>query len=204
MSPPVGPTGLPELCDGSGPPAWHLTASVAYLGSTIEMDEDVAIRETVVTATLGHFVTPRLGWSVSAGAVVDGEIQDEDIRGGATLAGAVSYLALYEKKRRLRPFVSLSASLGTALIRAGGDTYSAWDARGGVTVGKTLGDVVVPYATARVFGGPVFWRGDTGGDRYHVTAGLGAILRLPSRISVTLEALPLGERSGTAAIGGRF
>lgn len=172
------------------------------MATTIVMDTDVALRETAVTATVGHFVTPRVGWSVTAGAVVDGTIDGEDVRGGATLAGAVSYLAVYERKRR--PFVSFSASLGTALLRAGGDTWSAWDARGGAMLGKTLFDLVVPYAAVRVFGGPVFWRGDSGGDRYHVTAGLGVILRLPARLSLSIEAMPLGERSASAAFGTRF
>ena len=202
MSPPVGPTGLPETCDGTSPPAWQLTAAFARMATTIEMDEAVALDELVVTATLGRFVTPRLGWSVTAGAVVEGTVADEDIRSGATLAGAVNYLALFETARR--PFVSLSLSVGTALLRAGGDRYSAWDARGGVTVGKTFGGLVVPYVAARVFGGPVYWRGDSGGDRYHVTGGGGFVVRFRSRVSVSFEAMPLGERSGTAAVGGLF
>lgn len=209
MSPPVGPTGLPEMCDGSGPPTWQLTVAVDRMATTIVMDQDVALRETAVTATIGHFVTPRLGWSVTAGAIVEGSIEDStgetSVRGGATLAGAASYLAVYEKKRHsYRPFVALSASLGTALLRAGGDSWSAWDARVGAMVGKTFFERLVPYAAVRVFGGPVFWRGDTGGDRYHVTAGLGLILRLPARISISLEGMPLGERSASAAIGTRF
>ena len=202
MSPPVGPTGLPEMCDGSGPPTWQLTAAADTMATTIGFSADVALRETAVTATLGHFVTPRFGWSVTAGAVVAGSIDDADVRGGATLAGAVNYLAVYEKKRR--PFVSLSASVGTALLRADDHTWSAWDARGGAMLGKTVLGVLVPYAAARVFGGPVFWKHDVGGDRYHVTAGLGLILRLPARLSFGLEAMPLGERSASAAVGGRF
>jgi hypothetical protein len=202
MAPPVGPTGLHETCDGKSPPAWQLTAAFARMATTIEMDEAVAIDEIVVTATLGRFITPRMGWSVTAGAIVEGTVAGEDIRSGAALAGALNYLAVFEKPRR--PFVSLSLSIGTVLLRAGGDLYSAWDARGGVTVGKTIGERVVPYLAARGFGGPVYWRGDSGGDRYHVTAGGGFVFRFRSRVSVSFEIMPLGERSGTAAVGGLF
>jgi len=202
MAPPVGPTGLPETCDGSGAPAWQFSVAYALMATTIVMDEDIVVREIVVSATLGRTVTPRIGWSVTAGAIVDGTVDGEDIGGGAALSGAVNYLAVYETRRR--PFVALSASLGTALMRAGGGLYSAWDGRGGVMVGKTFGGFLVPYGTVRGFGGPVYWRGDAGGDRYHVTAGLGFVVRLRSRTTISFEALPLGERSATAAIGGRF
>ena len=207
MSPPVGPTGLPEMCDGSGPPTWQLTAAVDAMSTTIVLDQDVDLREVAVTATLGHFVTPRSGWSVTAGAVVDGSIDDCDVHGGATIAAAVNYLAVYEKKRR--PFVSLSASLGTALLRAEADdgrthTWSAWDARVGGIVGKTLFDVLVPYAAVRVFGGPVFWRGEVGGDRYHVTAGLGLMVRLPARLTLSNRGDAARRASASAAFGGRF
>jgi hypothetical protein len=211
MTPPVGPTGLPEDCDGSSPPSWQVTGAVATMATTIVFDADVAIRETVVTATAGHFATPRLGWSVTAGGVVQGSVDHRDVRGGATLAGALTWLAVYERGRR--PFVATSLSLGALVLRAVADdntarTLSAWDVRGGAMVGKTFAGVIVPYAAVRVFGGPVFWRlagkGVVGGDRYHVTAGLGLVLRLPARLSVSLEGMPLGERSAAGAIGWRF
>jgi len=80
--------------------------------------------------------------------------------------------------------------------------------RGGVIVGKTFAKRIVPYAAARVFGGPVYWFRDgasaTGSDRYHVTAGLGVIARLPKRLDVTLELMPLGEQSATAGVTWHF
>ena len=211
MTPPVGPTGLPEDCDGSSPPSWQVTGAVAAMATTIVFGAEVALRETVVTATLGKFATPRVGWSLTAGGVVGGTIDDRPVRGGGTLAGALTWLAVYE--RGARPFVSASLSLGALVLRAIADddshrTLSAWDVRAGAMVGKTFAGRVVPYAAVRVFGGPVFWRlagkGVVGGDRYHVTAGLGLVLRLPARLSVSLEGMPLGERSAAGAIGWRF
>lgn len=133
------------------------------------------------------------------------------MHGGATLAAAVSWLPVYE--RGARPFVALTASLGTSLVRATADdgstrTWSAWDLRGGAMVGKTFAGHVVPYVAARVFGGPVFWHragaSVTGSDRYHVTAGAGLTLRLPARLDVSLEAMPLGEQSASGAVTWRF
>ena len=202
---------MPERCDGHAPPTWQVTAAVDALSTTIEAGAPLALREATVTATLAHFAHPRLGWSITAGGVVGGSIDGRPMHGGATLAAALSWLPVYEGARR--PFVAVTASLGTALARATADdgrshTWSAWDLRGGVMVGKTLAGHVVPYLAARVFGGPVFWyrasASVTGSDRYHVTAGAGLTLRLPARLELTAEAMPLGEQSASGAVTWRF
>jgi hypothetical protein len=168
---------------------------------------DIALRETSVTATVGNFATPRLGWSVTAGGIVAGSIEGRDVHGGGALGASLSWLPVYESARR--PFVGFSASLGTALIRGTADDgssrlWSAWDLRAGALAGKTFFGRIVPYAAARVFGGPVYWHnggaGVAGSDRYHVTAGLGLTVRLPARLDVTLEAMPLGEQSATVGL----
>ena len=171
----------------------------------------IPLRETAATLTIGDFPTARFGWSVTAGGIVTGSIDGRDVRGGGTLGGSATWLAVYE--RAARPFVAVSASLGTALIRGVADdgsthAWSAWDLRGGAIVGKTFAGRLVPYLAARAFGGPVFWhRGtasETGTDRYHVTVGLGVTVRMPARFDVTLEVMPLGERSATAGLTWHF
>ncbi|MEO7731386.1 MAG: hypothetical protein ABIY55_10465 [Kofleriaceae bacterium] len=175
--------------------------------TTIVFDDAVSLHETAVTATIGHFATARLGWSITAGGIVAGAIEGRDVHGGATLGASASYLAVYEGPTR--PFLGVSATLGTALLRGTADDgarhwWSAWDLRAGAIVGKTFAKRWVPYAAARAFGGPVFWRragaSTTGGDRDHVTAGLGLIVRLPARVDLTVEAMPLGEQSATAGV----
>jgi hypothetical protein len=174
-------------------------------------DTRIPLRETATTLTIGHFATPRFGWSVTAGGIVAGSVDGRDFRGGATLGGSVAWLPVYE--RPSRPFVAGSASFGTALIRtiAGDGTarsWSAWDVRAGAIVGKTFLGRLVPYLAARVFGGPVFWyrqgASAIGSDRYHVTVGLGLTLRLPARFDATLEVMPLGEQSATAGVSLHF
>ncbi len=64
------------------------------------------------------------------------------------------------------PFVLLTsmASYSAAKTQLDGTNeralYEAFDLRLGTIVGATLWDTIRPYAAARVFGGPVFWRYD--------------------------------------------
>jgi hypothetical protein len=199
---------LPAQCDGSEPPTWQVTGSVSGFSTQIVFDGvRVPVEQLAATATVGHFGSPRLGWSVSAGGIVAGRVEDRDVSGGGTVSGTLSWLPVYESATR--PFVAMTASLGAAFVRALADdgmqhSWSAFDARGGVTVGKTLARRWVPYASARGFGGPVFWHHAgadvTGGDRYHVTVGAGLIVRLPRTVDVTVEVMPLGERSAAAGV----
>ncbi len=198
---------MPEDCDGSAPPTWQVTGSVAGFSTTIVFDAmDVDVEQLAVTATVGHFATPRLGWTASAGGIVAGRIADRDISGGATVAGTINWLAVYEGA--LHPFVAVTGSLGTSYVRATADdmhrrSWWAFDGRAGAMVGKTFAEHWVPYAAARVFGGPVFWTlggdGVVGSDRYHVTLGGGLVVRLPHHADISVELMPLGEQS--AALG---
>jgi hypothetical protein len=206
VSQPVGPTGLPGQCDGGEPPTWQVSGTVSGFSTDIDFGSTrLSVQQLAATASVGNFPSPRLGWSVTAGGVVAGKIGDADISSGATASGTVSWLPVYE--RPSRPFVAVTASLGVGFARAPVDqmahSWWAFDARGGVAVGKTLADHWVPYLAARAFGGPVLWRiagaDVTGNDRYHVTLGAGLTVRLPRSLDVTLEGMPLGERS--AALG---
>jgi hypothetical protein len=186
---------------------WQVTASLSAFSTQIEFDgARVDVEQAAATASLGSFASPRLGWSASVGGILAGRIDGRDVQGGATAGGSLSWLPIFESARR--PFVALTASASAAFASATGDDeerHSWWalDLRGSVTVGKTVAGRWVPYVSARTFAGPVFWTraGErvTGSDRYHVTLGAGLIVRLPSGVDVTAEAMPLGEQS--AALG---
>lgn len=160
------------------------------------------INELATTASIGHFSSPRFGWTVSAGGILGGEIDHRDITGGGALAAQVSWLPVYEGENH--PFVAFTGTASWAYARAAADDdkmhgWSAGDFRGGVTVGKTFADIFVPYVSGRGFGGPVYWMHDgqqiLGNDRYHYTFGAGLVVRLPANFEASIEAMPIGEKS---------
>lgn len=84
----------------------------------------------------------------------------------------------------------------------------ALDLRLALTVGKTFWGVLSPYASARAFGGPVFWRyrdeSLTGGDKYHFQLAAGVATALPRGFDVFVDGSPLGERALTMGLGKSF
>lgn len=167
----------------------------------------VSVEQRAATASVGKFESPRFGWSVNAGGVLDGQIEGRDISGGGFVLGTVTWLPIYE--REVRPFVAFNGSAGVSVVRAQADdlmthSWVAIDTRIGVTVGKTFAGRWVPYLAARAFEGAAFWHraGEdsmVGGDRYHATLGGGLVVRLPGNVDLAAEGMPLGEKS--AAVG---
>ncbi len=200
---------MPTDCDGSTPSGWRLSGTFARSSSEIEFgDRRVPFAFTTATAAVSRFATPRAGWVVSASGILDGEIDERDLVGGAGLGAALTYLPLYETERR--PFVAFSGNASFAFARAGADdgetrTWLGGDLRAGVMAGKSFFEgKLVLHLAARAFGGPVRWRLEgervTGGDRYHVTFGGGLSLHVNQRLSLAVEAMPLGEQSYAAGI----
>lgn len=169
---------------------------------------DVPFQFFTATASFGKFATPRWGWIVSASGVLDGEIEERDVKGGGGAGAAFTYLPVYEKERR--PFVAVTGNASVALVRAVADdsetrSWLAVDFRFGGMVGKSFyeGKLMV-HAAARGFGGPVSWRRAnedvTGGDKYHVTAGAGLSLQPTQQLTISVEAMPLGEQTYAAGV----
>jgi hypothetical protein len=198
---------MPQSCDGSEPKPWSVGASASGFDTDIIFDgHAVHTRQFATSVSVGRSTTPRWSWAVTGSYVPDGTIENRDVIGGAALGVSASYLQLYERARR--PFIAFSGSAGVAQVRAVADDgsvqqWTAGDVRAGVAAGKTFGPVV-PYAAARVFGGPVFWhRGGAsvvGGDSHHITLGGGLTVRLPASMDFTAEIMPLGERSFAAGL----
>ncbi len=213
MSPPVGPTGLPYECDGdSGQKSWRAGASGGAFATTIvfEGDRNVDIEQASVSATLGYQISTRTGVVGTAGGILGGTVDhgaEGDIGSGVVASVSATYLALFETEKR--PFVLGSMTFGHSRTSAVSDDmqrhdWTAFDLRAGVMVGKTISDNFVPFASARVFGGPVSWQlgGEdvVGSDKYHYTVGLGATFRIPGKLDLFAEVLGLGEQS--ASVGG--
>ncbi|HUS67701.1 MAG TPA: hypothetical protein VMZ28_24365 [Kofleriaceae bacterium] len=197
---------MPETCDGSEPLSpWGVGASAGWFDTEIVFDRDVSMQALTTMALVAYQPSPTLGAAVGLGAVVDGTIAGGDISPGPAASGSISLLALRETERR--PFVlaglSVSASRASARSTDGEEhTLTAMDLRLGISSGKTFG-WITPYAAARGFAGPVGWHLDgeaaTGSDAHHYTVGAGAVMRAGRRLELSVEVMPLGERSGTAA-----
>ncbi len=148
----------------------------------------------------------KLTLSGSVGGLFQGRLStaDQTFRLGPGIAAsfAVSYFALEQLK--FRPFIMVSGSLAVSAVMAQPTNYFAGDVRASIASGYTFFDRLTTYLTARVFGGPVFWKGSTGTDLYHVQLGIGAVVGLPGNIDVSAEIVPLGEQRISAGVGLSF
>jgi hypothetical protein len=194
-------------------PRWSLGAVSLYSASALRFRHGphVEIERAAVLGLASYAPTARLRLQLSAGASISGQLNlpngAHDFLPGPTGALAVSYRFLED-----RPFVILSGVLSAFTARtqrradhADSARYTAFDLRLGVAVGATFFEMLSPYAVARVFGGPVFWRYQGkaigGTDVYHFQLGAGTALRLWRRLDVFVEGAVLGEigLSGGAA-----
>jgi hypothetical protein len=194
-------------------PRWSLGAVSLYSASALRFRHGphVEVERAAVLGVASYAPTARLRLQLSAGAAVSGQLKlpngAHDFLPGPTGALAVSYRFLED-----RPFVVLSGVLSAFTARtqrradhAESARYTAFDLRLGVAVGATFFEMLSPYAVARVFGGPVFWRYQGkaigGTDVYHFQLGAGAALRLWRRVDLFVEGIALGEigLSGGAA-----
>ena len=177
---------------------------------------EAAIERHAVVVTGELRVTPRLSVQIGSGAAPAGSLAvagtTHSIGPGWLLFTALSYRLLDGQGRA--PFVLASVSFATSSARTVDDRdptaathIYAFDARAGVTVGKTFFNAVSPYVAGRVFGGPVLWKfrgqDQTGSDRYHYQPAVGAVLSL-GRADVYAEWAFAGERSLGAGAGMSF
>jgi hypothetical protein len=155
-----------------------------------------------VSGSLEWRATKTWTFQFAAGGAFDGHLGTTSLGGGGTASVAASWLVLEQAK--WWPFVQLSASISASLAQASPTLYSAFDARLGVVAGYTLWERFTPYLTARVFGGPVYFAGQTGSDLHHYQVGVGFVVGLPKGFDVSAELVPLGEQRVTASVGYSF
>jgi hypothetical protein len=162
------------------------------------------LSETAFVGTIDYRFRERWTFEAGAGAIMGGNILadrvNHTIYPGWMLSAGASYLAL--KPNGWVPFVlaSLSASFSSAATLTQTQTVGlkAGDFRLGVTAGHTFAERWTPYLTARLFGGPVWWRINDhdvfGGDAYHYQVGAGLVVALPYNFDLSFEVVPLGEQ----------
>jgi hypothetical protein len=201
-------------------PRWHVGSSAVFTSTALRFDGDLRAEETrfAVLALVAYAPTAHVTLHAGAGAALGGSLGlpdgSHEFLPGPALALGASWRVVDGA-----PFVVLSSQLTSLLstTRAPGAAesgvtsttgYEAFDLRLGITVGTTVLDVVSPYAIARVFGGPVFWRYQgsavTGTDVSHYQIGAGFAARAGKRFDLFGEGIPLGERAVAFGAGVAF
>ena len=215
MSPPVGPTGLSQSCDGShGERNSRFGITLGSFDTTIVFGERRArLSQQALAFSVDRRVTPRLTLQFAIGGVISGRLAFEGVvhrLNGVVTSLAASYRFVDEKGAV--PFVIGTASLGQSFLetreREVSTPLSATDARLGLVVGKSLGNFFAPFAVVRAFGGPVRWSRSeetlVGSDRYHYNVGLGALLLPGAGVDAGFEVSFLGEKRVTTGLGFSF
>lgn len=149
----------------------------------------------------------RLTLQLGAGGIALGNATPEGeaaipFRGGGFGNVAVSYTLL--EQDGAVPFVMLGGSLSGSGASTAVGAYGALDLRVSVVAGYTVFERVTPYLVGRLFGGPAFFRGASGGDLYHYQLGAGLAAGTPFGIDLFAEVVPLGETRITAGVGYSF
>jgi hypothetical protein len=202
-----------------GESRWRAGVSYGVFDADLSMinGPDLFLERRAVSASLEYRKRDDLTLQFGLGAGIGGRL---DVVAGTQNEVVPGWLASVAASWRLvdgqksKPFVLLGLSLagsGAATRQLGTSQTEglyAFDARLGLTVGKTVWNVLSPYAAARVFGGPVLWRFEdqerVAGDRYHVQIAAGVVTALPRGLDLFVEVAPLGERGGTFGGGYSF
>lgn len=169
--------------------------------------EQLRLEAMALSASLEWRISQRWTLAAAAGGILFGRLTESngntfDFRGGAVGSLSASFLAL--EQGRWWPFIMVAASLAVSGVSTEPTPYAAADLRLTATVGYTFFERLTPYAVGRLFGGPVFWRSQTGTDLYHYQVGAGAVVSLPFGFDLSVEVIPLGEQRLIGGLGYSF
>jgi len=193
-------------------PHWAVGVSGLYTSTRLRFSGGLHADQVryATLASLAYLPTARLVLQAGVGAAFGGSLTTPDARyqfspGPTALVGA-DFRAFDDGRYFL--LLTSGLSLATARTHAAGETsvgYEAFDLRLGVQFGVELANIVRPYATARVFGGPIFWRyrdeAVTGTDTHHYQLGAGVAVRVSKALNLFAEGIPLGEQAISAGVG---
>lgn len=189
------------------------TSTALRFGGGLRGDET----RLAVLASIAYQLPRKVTLQGGVGAALGGDLTMPDgvhrFSPGPIGAVGVSWRALDGGGDGL-PFLVFSTLLSfsaatTALTGSAEHTgYEAFDLRAGVLFGTTIFGVLTPYAAARIFGGPVFWRYQgaavEGTDVAHYQLGMGLAVSVAKRVDIFAEGIPLGERAVSAGLSVRF
>ncbi len=208
-----GGTGMCALSEHEARLPVRVGASVGLTDTTILFGEGrrAAMKRTAVFGSFAMPVAPRLSFEAALGGLASGELRTPT-RAVALGPGLVTALGLTVRAvegRGRAPLVVVSGTFSSSFVR-GEDARNveAYDLRATVMVGKTIAEVVTPYALGRGFGGPIWFRWDDGARvqgtdlyKYQLGAGISVATR---HVDLFVEGAPLGERTFAAGLGLRL
>lgn len=176
---------------------------------------DAATERHAALVTSEFQISRRHTLQISAGGVLGGSLELDGRRFSIDTGwvGAVAFAWRLLEGEGYAPFLLSSLSFSASSARTEDDAsgaaahLTALDLRGGLTAGKTFWGVLSPYASLRVFGGPVFWSYDGedigGSDKYHYQPAVGAVVTL-GPVDLYGEWAFLGERALAGGAGVSF
>jgi hypothetical protein len=196
-------------------PHWAVGLSGLYTSTALRFSNSVRADETryATQASLAYLPSKKLVLQAGIGATFAGHLVIDQQRYDFSPGPLASLGADYRFIDDGRLFVLGTSSLSFSATRtqradvpsAG---YQALDLRLGGELGVQLARVFRPYALARVFGGPVYWRYQgsavTGTDTHHYQLGAGLALALSENFNAFVEGVPLGERALSFGLGAAF
>jgi hypothetical protein len=193
-------------------PRWVVGVSGLYTSTRLRFGDGLHADQVryATIATLAYLPTAKLVLQAGVGAALGGSLtlpdgEHEFSPGPVALLGA-DFRAFDDG----RYFLVLTSGLSfttarTSVSGEASESYRAFDLRLGAQFGVELARVLRPYATARVFGGPIFWRYQneavTGTDVYHYQLGAGLAVRVSKALNVFAEGIPLGEQAVAIGVG---
>lgn len=199
MSAPVGPTGLAAECHGGSGGPLRVALSGGALWTDLTLGGGTALTEQSISASLSAQLWPRLTLVGGVGGLLGGSIGGTGLGGGVLVFAGASYRAL--APRGAVPLVSVAVTASAAHARPAGRPFVSTDVKLSVTAAWPIARAVAPYLTAAAFGGPVFYRGEVSGDRYHYQVIAGVTAALPRGLDLFLEGSPVGARALSGGAG---
>lgn len=160
------------------------------------------LSEQSISVSLGYPLSPRLTLLGGVGALLGGRLGEAPFSPGELAFAGASYRALAPSG--LTPLIAVAITAAVAHAQVQGDSFTSTDVKGAVTAAWPLAGIVAPYLSATVFGGPIFYRGSIGGDRYHYQALAGVAAALPRGFDLFIEGSPVGARTLTGGAGLTF
>ena len=193
-------------------PHWAVGVSGLYTSTRLRFSGGLRADQQryASLASLAYLPTPRLVLQAGLGVAFGGSLAPPDGKydfspGPTALIGA-DFRAYDDGRYFLLLTSALSFAAANTRSPLGVDAgYQAFDLRLGTEFGVQLAKIFRPYAVARVFGGPVYWRylgaSVTGTDTHHYQLGAGAGVRVSKAVNLFLEGVPLGERAVSVGVG---